>query len=231
MQVGASLILDILLIVILVLTVVSYNRKGFLAAICELAGSIAAAVGAFFCASRLSAGLFESFFKAGLVEKAGAALTQAAGAVQTSEIVRDMLSFLPDNMVSGIMQSLDQFLEGAGTLPPEVASQLVDSVIAPVVVPLISIVVFFVIFALAKLLVAFVTAAFTGVNKVPLLGGVNRMFGTAAGFVAGFINIYIVVCAVAAIAMVTADGIGFLNTAMLQKSFFGGLLWNINPFV
>lgn len=231
MEFSASLILDVILVVILVITIFSYRQKGFLAAICELFGSLAAAIGAFIGANWLSTWLFDSFFKAGLVERATTAIASAAGAVKTSDIVEGLLSFLPDSMVQSILNSADGLIALADPVAPGVAADLVDTVIAPVVVPLISIVLFFVIFAVARLLLSFITAAFIGVNHVPVVGGVNRLFGMVAGVVAGCINIYIVVCALSAVVLITADTLSFLNTGVLQGSFFGGLLWNINPFV
>ena len=231
MSFSPSLIIDIALVLLLIITVFSYRKKGFLAALCELVGSLAAAIGAFIGASRLSSWLFESFFKADLVERAGNVLVSAAGAVKTSEIVESLLSFLPDGMVESLMQKADHLISLADPVAPDVAANLVDSVIAPVLIPLISIVLFFVIFAVARLMLSFLISAFTGVNHIPLVGGINRLFGMIAGFFIGAVNIYIVVCALAAVVLITSNELTFLNTSVLQGSFFCGLLWNINPFV
>lgn len=230
-NISVSNIIDIALLVVLVLTVIQYWGKGLLAGLCELLGNVFAAVGAYVFAGRVSGELFDNFLKSGMVEKVSESINQTAGAVRASEVVEAIFSFLPQNLVNTLWEKADQLIEVSQGTAGEAAAQLVDTVIAPVVVPLISIAVFFVFFILARMFISLLVATLTNINKVPIVGGANRLLGALVGFVSGGISVYLLTCVLGAIVLVTAGGIPFLGLDTLRESFFCGLFWTYNPFV
>ena len=90
--------------------------------------------------------------------------------------------------------------------------------------------VFFVAFALCRLVVSFVVAVLTNFNRIPLVGGVNRMLGFAMGILAGTVDLYLVLCAVWAIIVITGGSISFLNDTALSGSVAYGIFGRLNPF-
>lgn len=226
-----SIIIDLLLLAVLILTVLRYRKKGFFAGVCELLGNLIAAVGAYFAAGHISASLFENFFKTGLVNQVSQTVSETAGAIKTSEIIETLFSFLPKNIAETLWKQADQIIEISQASTYEAAAQVVDAIVAPVVVPLIAIVVFFALFILGRLLITFLVAALTNLNKVPVLGRVNKILGAIVGLLSGGINIYILTCVLGALSLVTAGGLPFVTKQVLEKSVFCGLFLAYNPFL
>ena len=113
---------------------------------------------------------------------------------------------------------------------PELAEQVVNQVIAPLLTPIIAIVVFFVAFALCKVIVGFVVEVLTNFNRIPILGSVNKLLGFAMGLLAGVVDLYLILCAVWAIIVVTGGSIPWLNQQVLGESIGFSLFGQFNPF-
>ena len=62
------------------------------------------------------------------------------------------------------------------------------------------------------------------------LGGVNRMLGFAMGLLAGTVDLYLVLCAVWAVIVITGGSISFLNDTALSGSVAYGIFGRLNPF-
>ena len=110
------------------------------------------------------------------------------------------------------------------------AVRLVEEVIAPLLTPIIAIVLFFVAFALCKLLVSLLVAVLTNVNRIPVMGSVNRFFGFLMGLMAGLVDLYLVLCAVWAVIVITGGSLGFLNDQALAGSIAYSVFGRFNPF-
>ena len=85
-------------------------------------------------------------------------------------------------------------------------------------------------FALCRLLVGLLVAVLTNVNRIPVMGSVNRFFGFLMGLLAGVVDLYLVLCAVWAVIVITGGSIGFLNDQALAGSITYSLFGRFNPF-
>lgn len=222
-----SLILDLVLLAVLVSTALYYRKKGFVAGIVHLGGTLISLIGAWLAASTVSPAVFEKFFKEGLVEKIHTAIDGQA-TVNLADMVERFAGFLPDSLKQSILSAADGVLDGGA---PDAALSIVENVIAPLLVPIISIVVFFVCFAICRLLVGLLTAMLTGLNRIPVVGSLNRVLGFVTGAVAGLLNVFILLCAAWAILVITGGNSSWWNEAMLEKSLFYQVFAPLNPFL
>ena len=217
---------DLILLAILLLVAMRYAGKGFAAALVQFAGNLASLLGASIFSQNIAPVLFTNFFENNFTTSIEKTLADG-GQVQLDQLVEKYAGFLPDEIQQSIIQSAGGVLTGNA---PELAEQVVSQVIAPLLTPIIAIVVFFVAFALCKVIVSFVVAVLTNFNRIPILGGVNKLLGFGMGLLAGVVDLYLILCAVWAIIVVTGGSIPWLNQQVLGDSVGFTLFGQFNPF-
>lgn len=221
-----AVIFDLVLLVILLTVALTYARKGFAAALVQFVGNLASLVGALLLSQQVAPVLFSQFFENGFVDSIESTLS-SGGQVSLQELVEKYAGFLPDELKETITESGSNLLASNA---PEMANRVVQDVIAPLLTPIIAIVLFFVAFALCKLLVGFIVAVLTNFNRIPLLGKVNRAMGFGMGLLAGVVDLYLILCAVWALIVITGGSIAFLNEAALSGSIAYQIFGQFNPF-
>ena len=217
---------DLILLAILLLVAMRYAGKGFAAALVQFAGNLASLLGASIFSQNIAPVLFTNFFENNFTTSIEKTLADG-GQLQLDQLVEKYAGFLPVEIQKSIAQSAGGVLTGNA---PELAEQVVNQVIAPLLTPIIAIVVFFVAFALCKVIVGFVVAVLTNFNRIPILGGVNKLLGFAMGLLAGVVDLYLILCAVWAIIVVTGGSIPWLNQQVLGESIGFSLFGQFNPF-
>ena len=216
----------LMLLASLLLVAMRYAGKGFAAALVQFAGNLASLLGASIFSQNIAPVLFTNFFENNFTTSIEKTLADG-GQVQLDQLVEKYAGFLPDEIQQSIIQSAGGVLTGNA---PELAEQVVSQVIAPLLTPIIAIVVFFVAFALCKVIVGFVVAVLTNFNRIPILGGVNKLLGFGMGLLAGVVDLYLILCAVWAIIVVTGGSIPWLNQQVLGDSVGFTLFGQFNPF-
>lgn len=219
-------IFDLVLLAVLVVVALLYARRGFVAGLVQFLGNLASLVGAVVLSQKVAPLLFARFFESGFVNSIESTLT-AEGTVNLEQTIEKYAGFLPASLKESLLGSAENML---GSTAPDLAVKLVDEIIAPLLTPIIAIVVFFVAFALCKLVVSFVVAVLTNLNRIPLVGGVNRAMGLVMGLLAGTVDLYLVLCAVWAVIVITGGSISFLNESALSGSIAYGAFGRLNPF-
>lgn len=84
---------------------------------------------------------------------------------------------------------------------------------------------------LCRVVIAFLVTVLTNINKIPLLGGVNRILGVCIGVVAGFINVLLILCLLWAVVVITNGNLPFVNDSSLSGSCFYSFFSAYNPFL
>ena len=217
---------DLILLAILLLVAMRYAGKGFAAALMQFAGNLASLLGASIFSQNIAPVLFTNFFENNFTTSIEKTLADG-GQLQLDQLVEKYAGFLPVEIQKSIAQSAGGVLTGNA---PELAEQVVNQVIAPLLTPIIAIVVFFVAFALCKVIVGFVVAVLTNFNRIPILGSVNKLLGFAMGLLAGVVDLYLILCAVWAIIVITGGSIPWLNQEVLGESIGFSLFGQFNPF-
>lgn len=223
---NAAIVFDLVMLALLLVVAFAYARRGFAAGLVQFVGNLASLIGALVLSHQASPLLFEKFFQNGFVTSIQNTLT-AEGTVNIQSTIEKYAGFLPESIKESLTASAAGLLDSGA---PDLAVKLVDEVIAPLLTPIIAIVLFFVAFALCRLLVALLVAVLTNVNRIPVMGSVNRFFGFLMGLLAGVVDLYLVLCAVWAVIVITGGSIGFLNDQALAGSITYSLFGRFNPF-
>lgn len=223
---NAAIVFDLVMLALLLAVAFAYARRGFAAGLVQFVGNLASLIGALVLSHQASPLLFEKFFQNGFVTSIQNTLT-AEGTVNIQSTIEKYAGFLPESIKESLTASAAGLLDSGA---PDLAVKLVDEVIAPLLTPIIAIVLFFVAFALCRLLVGLLVAVLTNVNRIPVMGSVNRFFGFLMGLLAGVVDLYLVLCAVWAVIVITGGSIGFLNDQALAGSITYSLFGRFNPF-
>ena len=223
---NAAIVFDLVMLALLLVVAFAYARRGFAAGLVQFVGNLASLIGALVLSHQASPLLFEKFFQNGFVTSIQNTLT-AEGTVNIQSTIEKYAGFLPESIKDSLTASAAGLLDSGA---PDMAVKLVDEVIAPLLTPIIAIVLFFVAFALCRLLVGLLVAVLTNVNRIPVMGSVNRFFGFLMGLLAGVVDLYLVLCAVWAVIVITGGSIGFLNDQALAGSITYSLFGRFNPF-
>ena len=111
------------------------------------------------------------------------------------------------------------------------ADVIVQKVLAPLLTPVISLVLFFVAFALLRMLVSLLVTVLGLVNKLPVIGAVNHGLGWSVGALASLVDIYLVLCVVWALIVITGGNLTVLNDTVMSGSLYYKAFNLFNPFL
>ena len=226
-----SFIFDILCTVVWLVLAVRYARKGFLASVVQLTGSLISLFGARAFSGWAAGQVFERFL-AGSFRDQIAANIAAGGAVSLDGIAQRYAGFLPEAFRASIVDACERSISAVlNDNAVVLADTIVQKVLAPLLTPVISLVLFFVAFALLRMLVSLLVTVLGLVNKLPVIGAVNHWLGWGVGGIASLVDIYLVLCVVWALIVITGGNLTMLNDTVMSGSLYYKVFNVFNPFV
>ena len=90
---------------------------------------------------------------------------------------------------------------------------------------------FFLLYALLRMLVSLIVTVMGLVNKLPVVGTVNRGLGWLVGAGTAMLDIYLVLCVVWGVIVITGGSLSVLNDTVLSGSLYYKLFNQFNPFL
>ena len=218
-------ILDIAIALITILMVIRYMRSGLIAGVLDFCGTLLAVGGAVFGAKKLAPMLFEKLFRDNLVSRTEVALENAEGVLTINEMMNKISGFLPQNVIETF------FGEGTtGTFDlsvPDIAQNVVTDVVQPLVMPVLTILLFFLIFIVCRIVVGFIVTALKNINRIPVLGTVNRALGAASGLLVTEQLPQIVETQASAVRGLTFDKVVVMGGGNDKAGSVGGFVQNL----
>ena len=226
-----SFLFDIICTVVWLLLAVRYARKGFLASVVQLAGSLLSLTGARAFSGWAAGQVFQNFFAGSFRDQIAASIA-AGGVVDLSGIAQRYAGFLPESFRASIVEACERSVSAVLSDNAVVlADVIVQKVLAPLLTPGISLVLFFVAFALLRMLVSLLVTVLGLVNKLPVVGTVNRWLGWTAGGIASLLDIYLVLCVLWALIVITGGNLTMLNDTVMSSSLYYKVFNVFNPFL
>lgn len=213
-------IYDLLFLILYAYAAAASWRKGFLAGLTELIGAVLGVGVAVWASRTLAPPIYEQFVSGSVSEKVEAAVAQSGGDLAAA--VQGM-DFLP----AAVRDTLAQLVQGVGdTLPEQITTAL-----QPILLPFVQVLLFVVLCMVVRWVFRLLVGLLRHVNGVPLLGGVNRLFGLALGLVTGALDCWLLALLLWFLASVTAGSLEFLTFAILDKSVGYTFFSAFNPFL
>ena len=225
-----SFIFDIICTVVWLLLAVRYARKGFLAAVVQLTGNLVSLFGARQFSGWAAGQVFEQFFANSFRDQIAASIS-TEGAVSLSGIAAKYAGFLPESFRASIVEACERSISAVlNDNAVVLADVIVQKVLAPLLT-VISLVLFFVAFALLRMLVSLLVTVLGLVNKLPVIGAVNHGLGWSVGALASLVDIYLVLCVVWALIVITGGNLTVLNDTVMSGSLYYKAFNLVKPFL
>ena len=213
-----SFLFDIICTVVWVILMVRYARKGFLASMVGLVGNLLSLLGAHQLSAACAGWVFEHML--------------AGGAVDLSGIAEKYAGFLPASFRASIVAACERSI-GAVLADNAVvlADSIVENVLQPLLTPVITLVLFFLFYALLRLLVSMLVTVLGLVNKLPVIGTVNRGLGWLVGAGTALLDVYLVLCILWGLIVITGGSLNVLNDTVMSTSLYYKIFNLFNPFL
>lgn len=213
-------IYDLIFLAVFAFAAVASWQKGFLASLTELIGAVLGVGIAVWASRTLAPPIYDQFVSGSVSDKVETALAQSGGDLAAA--VQGM-DFLPET----VRETLAQLVQGAGnTLPDQITAAL-----EPVVLPFVQVLLFVVLCMVVRWVFRLLVGLLRHVNGIPLLGGVNRLFGLVLGLATGALDCWLLALLLWFIASVTTGSLEFLTLHILDQSVGYGIFGSFNPFL
>lgn len=227
-------ILDAIVVVIIAVTAIIGYRRGFIRAIIQLVGCIAAFVLALSLSNTVSSMVYDGMLRDGLHEKIETAWNETVveGAAQTlTEQTEAVLDTLPQFVQNALdTETITQDIQssvGNDQTGAAVADYLVEDLIRPVMVAIIRFVAFLILFAVLMLVIRLLEKLIKPFTKLPLVRQADGLLGAAVGLVKGVMFALVAVTVMQLIATGTTTGL--FSQENLDNSMVAGWVAEINP--
>ena len=188
----ASLIWDAALAALILFVVIRSVRRGFVSSFIHLLGVAASCIVAALTAGKAAAWLYDGYL-AERVEQS------------VSDSLREKLEAF-----AGLLDRID---------PTDTISAAAGDAVRTMAVSLLTMVAFLIIFLLAMLIVRALVKLARSVNRVPVVGGINRLLGGTLGAAEAFLLCYLIGMAATVLISFSENRWGWLNTAVVQKTY------------
>ncbi len=227
-----NLVYDVVLGLLLLSILHRAWRQGFVASFVRLAGTAVGFLLASFFSRPVAEKLYDGFFQerveqyvsdtllapGGPLAEALAGLDQAGNAVL--QVLAQLLSERGLDLYSsgGMEQAGAEILSRITENGLEPAAAIAQVAVRPLVTSMLQTVVFFAILAVTGIAVRMIARIGLGVNRIPLVGGLNRLAGLACGAVYALLLGYVIAEALVLLAGIGGNRWEWLNTGVLRDT-------------
>ena len=211
-----SFLFDILCTVVWLVLMARYARKGFLASIVQLFGNLISLLGARQLSAACAGWVFENLLAGGFRTQIAAHLS-ADGVVNLSGVAQQYAGFLPESFRASIVAACERSINAVlADNAVVLADTIVEKVLQPLLTPVIMLVLFFVFYAVLRL---------------PVIGTVNRGLGWLTGGLTAMLDLYLVLCVVWGLVVITGGNLNVLNDTVMHSSLYYKAFNMFNPFL
>lgn len=227
-----SFIFDIIALAIVIISVAVSYKRGFLSSIILFLGYLASVLLSVFGGRYLSNSIYEKFIRSSIIDKVNVALGENPVIISivdtVGEIIESFPSFIKADVYSRFSSSdgVADFLISKNVAAEQLGETIADEVVAPVVTGLLQTVCCLLIFVICVIIIRILASAFTNVDKIPLIGSVNKFFGGVLGLGQGAIILMIFCVAVELIIKITSNELSWLNYDLINRSYIFKLIYH-----
>lgn len=224
-----AIILDISVILFIVLSIISCFRAGFVKIVLRIITNIVAFFFAFMIAKYISSFIYDVFVSDFLLQKANE-FNFNSDEIAT---LKDSMDKLPDalhNALQSMGVNIDSVINTLNNGVSDVGLFVVNNLLRPIAILLISNVLVIFIYALLTPLIKLILNKLHIINKIPVIGSINKYIGAIGGFVIGTID-WIFMCYIVNVFIIfTTDTSPYLNSSIVQGTHIFKLIYNIGLF-
>ncbi|GEM_PF-909628 len=234
-----SMILDIITIAILLISVISYARKGFVYSVVRLVGTVACWVVCSMYARPVAIYIYANYLQ-GRVEEAVAKnlhLFVKPGMETFSQSLDSLATELPGFISSLFRLKSGEYMEqwygyvvSTDGSNSALSGVIVDNMVSPIALSILNTVVFLVLFAVCSFGVDLLCSLVKGVRHIPVVGSLNFILGGCLGVVWGILYIYIISAVLWLMIAASGDTLSFIHTQDIHQSMLFKVIYTSAPW-
>ena len=151
----------------------------------------------------------------------GTAFGSIATAVEKmADTIPVLMSGVSESVTSGDRSVInDVVLSILGAETDDFARAITDDMVKPILLVPMRALIFIVLFAIIAIILNVVATLLKLVNKIPLIGSVNKILGAVAGAAEAAVVILLVCIFIQVIVVLSGNGLIFLNTMTIDETF------------
>ncbi len=213
------LILDLILILIVVVCFFRNYHRGFLSALLGIVAVVASLLLALWVSNKVAEPIYETFVRSKLIASVSQNIEDGGGST-IANITGSIGALLGGNEADIANGTADQIAAAA--------EKIVDGTMQNGIISAIRVVVLLIVYLLAFAILRWIEKSMRKVNKVPLVGGINKVAGGVLGLcIGGFYAIlYVSVCAL--IINLSLNTLTWLNADIIAQTKLVSLLYPYN---
>ena len=194
----------IMIIVILVTTLISLNR-GFVSAFVRVVGVFIALFVSVVLSKLLAEVIFNSLFRQSLIDSVAAKIDLTEGVEKAVEALSSGFIGLMFGLF-GDTEQLTAYVAEALVIDERIIAQhIVDGVFKTPMVSLIKIILCVILFSIIIAIILLIAKSAGLLNRIPIIGGLNKFFGAVIGLVYGCVICIIIVSVIDFFIILSAD--------------------------
>lgn len=188
------LVYDVAAIAIVIFFIIKGKNDGFTKTFVETAGFAFAVISALVIGRISASFLYTALLKPGIIESIESSLGKAIDVEDVINSIEEAVASLPaiSKLIFDFGAIEDKLDGGINMTNANIAANVEESVISPVVMPLLEIIIFALVLILFLALITVIARKSKKVNEVPVIGGLNAFFGGIIGALEGAVVLAIV---------------------------------------
>lgn len=227
-----SIVLDVIVLAIIVITAIISAKKGFVATVIEFVGLLLAFYLAFTLSTTVANFTYDKFISPSIKETVIEEIGQKAD--NTIDSVWDSLPGIVISGANTLGIEKEDIFDGVGSASASTAEEIANTVDEKIAKPVITIFIrtllAFVLFVVCIFLVRILAKVLNKLFTFSIIGKLNRLLGGILGAGKGIIFACAVVLLLSTIAAVAKNGFLIFTTENIEKSFLFKLIADFNPF-
>lgn len=222
-------LLDTLAVFILIACVIACYYKGFLKTAALFFANIIAVIASAVLSKLLAGWVYESFVK----EKVISLLSdKLAAVVNVPEAVGKGLDALPkfvSNLAGGAGAVTQKVADSIAAGQQSVVEAFEKEIAGPAIILLIQVILFFILILVCSFFVKRICGLLSFVNKIPLVGPINKILGGVVGVAQGFIVVYLLTLLLTFFIGVSGDKLGFVKKQDIEDTLIVSRIVKFSP--
>lgn len=225
-----NLIIDLILAVIILIFAIIAYKKGFLASLFDFLGTIIAWIVSINLSEFISAWVYQTFIKVPITDYVYLKLTESANTA-TESLVASIPEFITTAATTFGIDINNIISSNSGKEIETAVSSITSGIIEPIITILIRIVVVILLYIVLIFIIKSLSKLFKNVNKIPIVGSLNKFLGIIVGLLKGSI-IALLICIVFNTILCFAGGELFnITQETLKSTYIFNFLNQFNPLV
>ncbi|HJB25587.1 MAG TPA: CvpA family protein [Firmicutes bacterium] len=234
----SSILLDIAVVLLLLGGIFKGKHDGFLKSLILFLGGVASLLIAGFLSGWLADWIYDSFLRERIAASVLGAMQQN-GAQQLTDSLQGILAALGGMLgmvaqafdLSSLQLSAEQIASALDGNLSELSGVLTDQVFGPPVRGLVAAIAFVILFSLCLLVFRLIGRSLQAVNRVPIVGGINRLLGMVFGFFNAAFWLVVLSFVFSLLLMLFGSQDGFLSQQTVDSSWLFGWIYHHNPLI